>query len=317
MGSWRVQSCRELTFELIESCLDEIDFLALLTTTAQFFSPYNESRTCFYEKVQCDTPPKIENGHAVITQNIRKWHAKDIVPYVCNDHYRLSTSQNFAVCAYSGFWSAVPICEKVSFPNERIIIFGSIAAALLLVVSSGVLLYWRHIRTSKGFDHSVRNRPYDAFVSYEAGGTDEELVRNEICKRFDTEYGGQFRLLIHQRDFKPGTLILANIQDAIKDTNCALVLLSQLYIRSRWCQQEFEECMEEVAKDSNYGLIVILMDDIDVLKQETLTPYMKTFLRSRTYLEANDPKLWPKLENILENHKTSDVTSDNYQTTVL
>ncbi len=74
--------------------------------------------------------------------------------------------------------------------------------------------------------------------------------------------------------------------------------------------------MEEVSKDSNYRLIVILMQDMDVLKQECLTPYMKAFLRNRTYLEVTDPMLWEKLENILGQHKTHDIVED-YQTTVL
>ncbi len=74
--------------------------------------------------------------------------------------------------------------------------------------------------------------------------------------------------------------------------------------------------MEEMAKDSNYGLIVILMEDMDTLGRETLTPYMKAFLRNRTYLEATDPKLWEKLENILKIHQTTD-QSERYQTTFL
>ena len=75
--------------------------------------------------------------------------------------------------------------------------------------------------------------------------------------------------------------------------------------------------MEEVSKDPNYRLIVILMDDLDILKQETLTPYMKAFLYNRTYLEANDPKLWAKLESILKQHQITGDISEMYQTTAL
>ncbi len=77
--------------------------------------------------------------------------------------------------------------------------------------------------------------------------------------------------------------------------------------------------MEEVSKDSNYTLIVILMDDMDVLKQESLTPYMKTFLCNRTYLEANDPKIWVKLDDMLRQHKSTHGTRmpEDYQTSAL
>ncbi len=75
--------------------------------------------------------------------------------------------------------------------------------------------------------------------------------------------------------------------------------------------------MEEISKDPNYKLIVILMDDMDVLKQETMTPYMKAFLHNRTYLEANDPKLWGKLENILKQYKTVEDKLETCQTIAL
>ncbi len=97
---------------------------------------------------------------------------------------------------------------------------------------------------------------------------------------------------------------MANIQNAVRDTNCAVILLSKKYIESRWCQQEFEECMEEASKDSKYRVIVILMEEVAVLMQENLTPYMKASLHSRTYLDVTDSKLWEKLTKILEKHQT-------------
>ncbi len=224
-----IQPCRELASEISETCLDHIHFITIILPAPDFFPLRNESTKCYYESVQCDNPPKIENGHAVIMHSSTKWYAKDVVYYACDEHYKLSSPKNFIVCGYSGYWDEVPKC-KVNLSIA--LIAGTSLAALILLFFLGLIVYLRCIRSHiKGNNHTVRNRPYDAFISYEAGEEDEQFVRNEICKRFDKEYGGQYKLLIHQRDFKPGTLILANIQDAIRDTNCALALLSQLYIR--------------------------------------------------------------------------------------
>ena len=242
-----IQSCKELAEEIIEACLDDIGFIIVFAPTfRRYFAPENGSIPCFYERVQCGTPPQTKDATAVVVHNSSKWYAKDIVYYICDEQYKLSSTKNFSMCSYSGFWEYVPTCESINNNyDERIlsrkengtnvnitIVIVIILASLILLFLIGYTVYSKSIKTSRQQSyHVARNRPYDAFISYEAGGEDEQFMRNEICKRFDKEHGGEYRLFIHQRDFKPGTLILANIQDAVKDTNCALVLLSQLYIR--------------------------------------------------------------------------------------
>ncbi len=61
-----IQPCRELAFEIGDTCLDEINFISIILPAPDFFPLRNESTKCYYESVQCDNPPKIENGHAVI-----------------------------------------------------------------------------------------------------------------------------------------------------------------------------------------------------------------------------------------------------------
>ncbi len=243
-----IQSCKELGNEVIEACLNEIGLIIVFVPATTYFPSVNGSISCFYERVKCGAPPQIKNGHAAVVHHSTKWYAKDTTHYICDEKYERSSTKNLSMCSYSGFWEDVPTCESINHNNDgRILSTGTnkngynsnmtiviviILAATILCCFIGYIVYSKSIKTSKQQSyHKARNRPYDAFISYEAGGEDEQFMRNEICKRFDTDYGGRYKLFIHQRDFKPGTLILANIQDAVRDTNCALVLLSQLYIR--------------------------------------------------------------------------------------
>ncbi len=314
-----IPACRETVTEVVDACWDELEWLR--GTATGYFPLSSSNKTCFYEPVTCPAPPDIENGRCL--QNNTIFSAKDTVYYICDANFEMSSSINYSECSFSGFWTQTPLCEKpisnVSLASAStqeneintslMVTFVIIGGIIILAITVAGMMRSRKL-TKEEFNLQTnlnlvsRNQIYDAFLSYESGDVDEQFVRNEICIKLDLEYGGKFKLLIHQRDFKAGVLIMASIQNAVRNSNCALILLSQTYIKSKWCQQEFEECMEENKKDPNYRIIVILMQPLAILEQEKLTPYMITFLRSKTYLELDDSKLWTKLEEILEKHKS-------------
>lgn len=295
-----IPPCRELAMEVLDACLEDMKpFLNILKIAMGYF-PYRNKSKCFYEPVDCGKPPNVENGYKIGNQSLTQ--ANSMVTYKCHDGHRNINSINFSKCEFSGLWSELPKCEKSpiksrTFWNENIIISISLVTAGIIIIIPLSLAFVLKLRARRR-EHKLqkcRNRKYDAFLSYESGGSDETFVREEIFKRFDQEAGGDFRLLIHPRDFKAGTLILANIQNAVKDSNCSLVLLSNKYVQSRWCQQEFEECVEENKKDSSFVIIVLLMDPLDTMKDD-LTCYMKSFVNTRTYLDSTDPRLWFKMQ---------------------
>ncbi len=327
-----IPPCREMGHDVIDACAADLQpVMRMVQDALPYFPPQNGTVHCYSQKVQCGKPHMITNGRLTHQfPNNSQFFANDVVYYQCDENYELSSAKNYSMCTYSGFWTATPICQKITINytedyltsdsdnalnKTSIVLIAVFGCVLVLTVLISIIRPWRIISMafkSKGSTVTSRNRSYDAFVSYESGDSDEQFVRNEICPQLDSQYGGKFKLLIHQRDFHAGTLIMANIQNAVKDSNCAIILLSQAYMKSRWCQQEFEECMEESKRDENYKLIVILMQPIAELEQETFTPYMESFLRSRTYMKKSDSKLWTKLNDILVKHRTSDsVINDN------
>ena len=106
-----------------------------------------------------------------------------------------------------------------------------------------------------------------------------------------------FKLCVHKRDFKPSFTIKWNIWNAIKSSNSAIVLMSQSYVDSMWCRDEFEGCYVENLEDPAFRIFVIMMQPVDTLKN--MDEYMKSFLASKTYLEKGDSKLSERIAEYL------------------
>ena len=143
-----------------------------------------------------------------------------------------------------------------------------------------------------------RNREFDAFVPYHFD-TDENFVINHLLP--ELEQLKDFKLCIHRRNFIPGRDIKDNIEEAIQLSSSAIIVMSQGFIDSPWCKEEFTHCYIENMKDAAFNLFVIIMQPADHLVN--ISPYMKTFFANRTYLQVNDPELFAKLARHLKDAK--------------
>ena len=85
--------------------------------------------------------------------------------------------------------------------------------------------------------------------------------------------------------------------NAIRNSNSAIIIMSQDYINSLWCVEEFEDCYTENMKDPAFKLFVILMQPADTLN--VTNEYIQSFFRKKTYLERDDPKLFQKIAEYL------------------
>ena len=63
---------------------------------------------------------------------------------------------------------------------------------------------WQSIKTSflQCITHITGDKTYDAFVSFKAGGEDEDFVMMQLYPRLEADMG--YKLCIHQRDFLVG-----------------------------------------------------------------------------------------------------------------
>ncbi len=121
----------------------------------------------------------------------------------------------------------------------------------------------------------------------------------------------QFQLHIHSLDFIPGTKILENIENAIENSNCAILIVSQGFVESPWCRKEFDFCYSESVTDPAFKLLVIMPDATGLQNLNfSSCKSLEYFVKENTYLEKTDPALWRKIADQLKRVKGGNREND-------
>ncbi|XP_056273203.1 uncharacterized protein LOC130195602 [Pseudoliparis swirei] len=124
---------------------------------------------------------------------------------------------------------------------------------------------------------------YHVFISYSS--TDSRWTHSLI----DQLESCGLQVCYHDRDFTPGRTVLENMSDCIQESQKVLLVLSQEFVRSRWCLLEanmslFRDCLERKP------IVPVL------LEPGVSVPLHLCHL---TYLEADDPDFKDKLLKVL------------------
>ena len=301
---------------------------------------------CFYKPVTCDSPPYVTNSTVMVNATQKDvYQLHDVVQYACvNDTFAM-TGTDSITCMYSGQWStAPPKCFPVNNSGIKSIYFLlPVISVLLLVLFVFIIITYKRktspdlieerieldntlvlltdndepLLPSKRQQESTlsldslpslkRNREFDAFVLYHFD-SDDDFVLNVLLP--ELEENRDFKLCIHNRDFTPGRDIQDNIEEAIEGSNSAIIVMSQGFVDSMWCKEEFTHCYIENMKDAAFNLIVIMMQPADSL--DNISPYMQTYFDTKTYLKENDPQLFTKIAtNLHDARKPENDDIDN------
>ena len=294
--------CKEMCEEFASGCISFLHPIITITY-CEYFPQFNESDTCIWDKVTCPNPPPTVKNATVVGGVTKNYTIGTLVEYQCDNKYSLKGSAN-VTCKPSGNWDEVPGCisDADSDTSLEIIIPVSVLALIAIIITVVTVFYIKRKRrrlAEENVAYPKRNRQYDAFVSYFSEGSNEDrlFVRRILQPRMEEQTLPPFRLFFHERNFRADRLIYANILDAINKSNCAIVIMSQEYVNSRWCREEFEEIMEEQKKDPAYRLFVIMRQEHKTLKNCSI--YMNKYFRSKTYFEDSDIDLWAKIEREL------------------
>ena len=248
---------------------------------------------CYYKPVMCDPPPNVT--HARIINGFQyngTYLAKFQIEYECVDETFQMEGNSTVTCLYSGFWSETPRCSSVSSTNPLIFVLPLLILPLCLWMILYMLAWYRKRKSTYPF---TRSKVFDAFVCYDVA--DADFAHTTIIDEFEKKGEPPFKLCIHKRDFKPSYTIKWNIWNAIKTSNSAIIVMSQSYVDSMWCRDEFEGCYVENLEDPAFRLFVIMMQPVDTL--ENMNEYMKSFFASKTYLEKDDPKVFERIAQYL------------------
>ena len=262
----------------------------------------NSTVPCFYERVTCNSPPKVKNAvmpNEKIKMN-KTYLSDSQVTYLCRNKTQM-LENNTMTCMKSGQWSKPSLChpklkhaEPKSLNTLHVVIPVLVATFLLCIITCFVLNCKRRRRRNLPL---FRNKTFDAFICYCYEEIDAQFAESTIRIELEKQLDSPFRLCIHRRDFQAAWDIMWNIKNAIKNSNSAIIVMSQDYVNSLWCKEEFEQCYLEHMKDSAFKLFVIMMQPADTL--ENTSSYMDSFFDHKTYLERNDAKLFKKISNYL------------------
>ena len=264
---------------------------------------------CHYKPVTCNPPPDVTNALIINGSGLnRTYLAMSHVVYECLNKTFVMEGNSTVTCLYSGEWDKLPKCEAKYASNVNPL---SIVIPLLIVpfciliithIARGYVCRRKELLLLK------RNREYDAFVCYNFD-EDHDFVFDSILPELEENHHRPLKLLIHDRDFTPGREISINIYNAINNCNSAIILMSQGFVDSPRCKEEFTKCLAESEEDPAFKLFIIMMTEIDTL--DNVPENMKMFFREKTYLKRDDPELFEKIANHLKLMRQHNVMDDN------
>ena len=290
--------CREMCQDFLNEC--GMNLFDVASIDCDYLPSLHGDIPCINT---CQDPPVVENAFILTNSSIHFPH--DTVQYSCSDAFQFEGNDSIE-CLYNGEWSNPPRCKIRSIVVVLILLFVLFPAIVVFTIKlasvrkPGLALSTHNLP-------KLRNREFDAFILYQFD-TDNDFVVDNILPQL--EETRDYKLHVHSRDFTPGRDIEENIEEAIENSNSAIIVMSQGFVDSMWCKEEFTHCYIENMKDAAFNLFVIMMQPADTLVNITLN--MKTFFHTKTYLQKDDPDLSIKLATLLENtRKPENDDADN------
>lgn len=122
---------------------------------------------------------------------------------------------------------------------------------------------------------------YDVFVSYSE--QDRQWVLDELLPNLEkTE---DISVCLHERDFQVGVSILENIIYCMDQSRTLLLVMSESFLLSHWCQFEMHLAQHRLLETRREQLILVLLEDIPKIKRSKTLQYL---MKTKTYI------IWPQ-----------------------
>ena len=116
-------------------------------------------------------------------------------------------------------------------------------------------------------------------------GNDLPFVRQHLLPELEGRLG--LRLCVHERDFTPGNNIVDNIVECVESSKKIMMIFSDSFVRSQWCQFELALCMRYVM-DYDDALVIVCLNDV---ASRDMTGAMMAVLKTTTYIRwSTDPE---------------------------
>ncbi|KAL4239515.1 hypothetical protein ACF0H5_000329 [Mactra antiquata] len=210
------------------------------------------------------------------------------------------------------FMEAVFHLDRKCYSYTLIIVICVICITVFFTIVCGAIAYknrWniryilrdakiKHFKYQSIYRGNEYQYTHDIFLSY--ANKNSEFILNQLYP-FLKEKG--IRVCLHDKDFLPGDNIADNILDAIRNSRITLAVLSNDYVRSKWCVYEFNMARMESIYD-RYGTSCLCLMVYENVPTNKLSNEMLQWLRTNTYLEytrdeQGDNDFWNRLKMTL------------------
>jgi len=119
---------------------------------------------------------------------------------------------------------------------------------------------------------------FDAFVMYSS--EDTEWVTQQLCPQLESE--NNLRLCLYFRDFTFGKEIIDNIAQSIDSSRKCLLIVSNAFSRSNWCQYEMSVAQTGMLCKDRNNVILVLLEEINEIN---MNPRLRHEMSRSTYAE--------------------------------
>ncbi len=192
--------------------------------------------------------------------------------------------------------------------HTLLIILTSVGSVVTVIICVATLVYryrwyiryyWFLLRSRK---QRLRNDDeayhFDAFISYMH--RDRAFVIEQLLP--ELEYRGGLHLCLHDRNWLAGADIADNIIESIESSRRTVLVVSNDFARSEWCQLEMALAHTNMLQMHRDSLVLILLEDID---PEFASARLRSLLTEKTYLSwSDDPQeqdyFWEGLKRVLK-----------------
>ncbi|VDI77840.1 toll-like receptor 13 [Mytilus galloprovincialis] len=184
-----------------------------------------------------------------------------------------------------------------------IIVFLAVISSMIIHRYRWKLRYWYYIfKGAYGGDRvkTACNFQFDVFVSY--AEKDRWFPKEHMIEYLEKQ--GALRLCIHDRDFIAGSAIAENITNAIHNSRKFVCILTNNFLKSKWCMYEFNMALEDivVTRQGKNSIIIVQLSRTDV---RNIPREMRYIMNEDTYIdypedEENRVIFWESFERDLK-----------------
>ena len=216
------------------------------------------------------------------------WITDNPICFINRQYYIFRKNGESAIMTFEQLKESLPNITKNCVSYTALITVSSLLIlTFVIVVIGGVLnrykwrvkylYYMAKFRGYTDLPEDGQNYDFDAFLSC----ADEEMgfIRDEVLPKLEDEFG--LRCCVHARDFLAGVSIMENILDAIRRSRKTVVILTQNFLASKWCREEFNMArIAEIYSRHKCLMFILIYEDIDIT---TLSEEMLQYIDSETY----------------------------------